>query len=140
MRHHRHNKAPRRVVFSVGVEVDGELVGVACAEWPKAAGYGDGDTIEITRVCTLGHKNACSMLYGACCRAARALGYTRVVTYTLASEPGASLKASGFRRDADLPARDWEGDNPHRERYQTDLFGERKIPTGPKVRWMKEWR
>lgn len=92
--HHRHSR-PDRDIFRVGLEVDGELVAVAVAGRLKAEGLQDGKTIEITRVCTLGHTNACSRLYGALCRAGAALGYRRAYTYTLASEPGTSPRAAG---------------------------------------------
>jgi len=61
----------------------------------------DGATVEILRIATDGARNACSMLYGACRRVARALGYSRVITYTLPDEGGASLRASGFVFDGD---------------------------------------
>lgn len=94
--HHRHNQPTTGHKWSVSV-YDGEnLCGVAIAGQPIARKLDDGLTIEIRRVCTDGTPNACSMLYGACCRAAKAMGYKRVVTYTLVSEPGASLRASGF--------------------------------------------
>lgn len=130
--HHRHNLPPVGHLFSVGVEDDGELVGVAIAGRPVARHLDDGRTVEITRSCTTGHRNANSMLYGALIRAARALGYQRVITYTLAEEPGSSLRAVGFTPVEALEARDrWTRPN----RYQTDLFGEDRRPPGPKVRW-----
>lgn len=94
---HRHNRPTTGHKWSVAV-YDGErLCGVAIAGQPIARKLDDGLTIEIRRVCTDGTRNACSMLYGACCRAAKAMGYKRVVTYTLISEDGASLRASGFQ-------------------------------------------
>lgn len=135
--HHRHNAPDRGDVFRVGLEHEGELVAVASAGRPKAAGLQDGLTLEVTRVCTLGHENACSMLYGALCRAAKALGWQRVVTYTLLTETGASLRASGFVVDAELPARSW-AEESGRDRYETNLLGERVTPAGPKVRWLRE--
>lgn len=77
----------------------------------------DGVTVEVTRVCTLGHPNACSQLYGAVCRAARALGYTRAVTYKLKSEPGTSLLAAGFRYVCDVREEEWS--RPSRPREST---------------------
>jgi hypothetical protein len=53
-------------------------------------------TVEVLRLCSDGTKNACSKLYGACRRAAKTLGYHRLITYTLADENGKSLLASGF--------------------------------------------
>lgn len=133
---HRHNLAPQGGLFAVAAGAGSEVVGVAIAGRPVARALDDGRTVEVVRCCTTGHRNACSMLYGAITRAAKALGYHRAVTYTLAEEPGSSLKASGWTRDADLPARpSWS--NPSRPRYDTDLFGTERRPTGPKVRWTK---
>lgn len=66
----------------------------------------DGRTLEVVRVCTLGHEHACTRLYGACRRAATALGWQRLYTYTRADEPGTSPAAAGFVRDGVVPARD----------------------------------
>ena len=54
-------------------------------------------TLEVTRLCTDGTKNACSFLYGKAARAAFALGYRRIGTYTLPDEGGASLRAAGWK-------------------------------------------
>lgn len=94
--HHRHHKPPIGHKFSVGVQRDGELVGVAMVGRPVAKTHDDGYTLEVNRTCTDGSRNANSMLYGAAWRAARALGYTRLITYTQEGECGASLRASGF--------------------------------------------
>lgn len=105
---HRHHAAPRGMKFCVGLENDGELVGVAIAGRPVARHLDDGFTIEVTRSCTDGTANANSMLYGALWRAAQALGYTRAVTYTMEGETGASLRGAGW--DCDGPTgekRDW---------------------------------
>lgn len=135
--HHRHNIAPQGHLFSVGVEVDGELVGVAVAGRPIARRLQDGETVEITRTCVVDAPNANSMLYGALCRAAFALGYRRVLTYTLVEEPGISLRAAGFVRDAEVPASAaWVRNDGGR--YQHDLFGNERRPAGPKVRWVRE--
>lgn len=134
--HHRHNGPDRGDVIRVGLALDGELVAVAVAGRPKGAGLQDGRTLEITRVCTLGHENACSRLYGALRRAAAALGWTRVITYTLATEPGTSLRAAGFRRDAELEERDWATESGRDYHYAENLLGERPTPPGDKVRWV----
>jgi hypothetical protein len=136
-RHHRHNKPPVSGLFCVGIADEaGELRGVAIAGRPVAIPLDDGLTVEVTRVGTDGVRNGCSMLYGAIARAAKALGYDRAYTYTLASESGASLRASGWERDADLPPRPtWNC--PSRDRVQVDLFGEETRPSEAKVRWKK---
>ena len=137
--HHRHNLPPVTWRFGVGIESDGVLVGAGMAGNPMARKLmtADPTLIEIVRVTTTGAKNACGMIYGALCRAAKALGYRRAVTYTLASEPGTSLLAAGFTLVAELaPSRGWN--QPSRPRYERDLFGDARTPEGPKLRWEKE--
>lgn len=136
-KHHRHNKPPVSALFAVGLgNGDGELIGVAIAGRPVARALQDGRTVEITRVCTIGHKNANSKLYGHALRAARALGYLRAITYTLATESGASIRAAGFTQDAKLKARPtWDCDA--RRRVQTDMFGTDQRPAGEKIRWIR---
>lgn len=94
---HRHHKPSRGHKFSIGCSDNGNLVGVAIVGRPVSRHLDDGYTLEVNRLCTDGTKNACSMLYGAAWRAARAMGYRKIVTYTLASEDGASLRAAGWR-------------------------------------------
>jgi hypothetical protein len=94
--HHRHHRAPQGGLFAVAVGAE-QVEGVAIIGKPVARMNDDGWTAEVTRVCTLGAPNACSMLYGAAWRCARALGYRRLLTYTLASEDGGSLRAAGWR-------------------------------------------
>lgn len=96
---HRHSRPVAGSKFAIGAQRAEQLVGVAIVGRPVAPRLDDGLTAEITRVCTDGTPNACSLLYGACRKAARALGYTRIFTYTLPEEGGASLRAAGFRLD-----------------------------------------
>lgn len=49
---------------------------------------------------TNGTDNVCSLLYAACARTARAMGYLKIQTYILDSEPGTSLKATGWTLEA----------------------------------------
>lgn len=96
--HHRHHSSPQGAKFAVAVSEDGEIIGVATVGRPVARMFDNGWTAEVTRVCVKnGFKNACSMLYGASWRAARAMGYKRLITYILRSETGTSLKASGYK-------------------------------------------
>lgn len=105
---HRHNKPPRGCKFCIGVEESGDLVGVAQCGRPIARAFDDGLTLEVNRTCTNGRNNANSMLYGACRKIAKAMGYHRIITYTQADETGASLRAAGFVKVKDLKARpDW---------------------------------
>jgi len=114
--HHRHSNPCRGHKFSVGAASGVDLVGVAIAGRPVARHNDDGETIEVLRVCTApdAPRNACSLLYGACWRAARAMGYRRAITYTLKSETGTSVKASGFKVIGEVEARGW--DRPSRRR------------------------
>jgi hypothetical protein len=132
--HHRHSGVPVGDVIRVGVaDEDGQLRGVGMAGRPVARALDDGRTLEVIRIATDGSPNACSMLYGALVRAAKALGYERVYTYTLQSETGASLKASGWTHDADLDAREtWS--TPSRPRDTV------KRPTEAKRRWVQVLR
>jgi len=97
---HRHSRPTLGAIFCVGV-ADESVRGVAIVGRPVARRLDDGATVEILRVATDGARNACSMLYGACRRIAREMGYARVLTYTLPEEGGASLKAAGFKFDGD---------------------------------------
>jgi hypothetical protein len=87
------------------VQRDETLVGVAQCGRPIARALDDGFCLEINRTCTSGSFNANSMLYGACRQIAKAMGYKRVITYTQADETGASLRAAGFVKVKELPAR-----------------------------------
>jgi hypothetical protein len=98
-RFHRHSRPVLGSKFAIGVRSVEELVGVAIVGRPVARLLDDGLTAEITRVCTNGTRNACSMLYGACRKAAKAMGHERIFTYTLPEEGGASLRAAGFILD-----------------------------------------
>jgi hypothetical protein len=103
---HRHHQPPVGMVFAIGAaDDDGVLHGVAIAGRPVARHLDNGQTLEVTRTATDGTANANSMLYAAAWRAAKALGYTRLITYTQAGETGASLRASGWRVIAQRPPR-----------------------------------
>lgn len=84
--HHRHHKPTRGHKFSIGVSDNGALVGVAICGRPVARRLDDGYTLEVNRLCTDGTPNACSILYAAAYRAARAMGYNKVITYILDTE------------------------------------------------------
>src|SRR4029077_12429951 len=102
---HRHSDPVEGHLFSLVAAEGDKVVGVAIVRRPVGRGLQDGWTAEVARVATDGHKNACSFLYGACWRAARALGYRKLVTYTLQSEPGTSLRAAGWRVVGEVEAR-----------------------------------
>lgn len=96
--HHRHHQPPVGAKFCLGVATEDRVLrGVAIVGRPVARHFDDGRTLEVTRSATDGTANANSALYGAAWRAAKALGYTRLITYTQAGETGASLRAAGYR-------------------------------------------
>lgn len=94
---HRHHKPPVGSIAQFAVaDEDGNVIGVAVSGRPVARMLDDGLTMEVTRLCTLGHPNACSMLYGMARKDAVNRGYRRGITYILATETGGSLYASGW--------------------------------------------
>lgn len=93
---HRHHKPVVGHRFSLGVEYEGKLIGAAIIGRPVARGTDQKSIVEVTRLVTDGTPNACSFLYGAAARAAKALGYSQIQTFILNTEPGTSLKASGW--------------------------------------------
>ena len=97
--HHRHNKKAQGHKFSIGAVIDGSLVGVAIVGRPVARKLDDGDTCEVTRLCVINEspKGCCSFLYRAAWRAWSAMGGKRLITYTLESESGSSLRGAGFK-------------------------------------------
>lgn len=141
-KHHRHNMPTAGHKYSIACYDGDRLCGVAIAGRPVARILDDGLTIEIMRVCTDGTRNACSILYGACSRCAKEMGYKRVITYTLMSESGASLKAAGFEQKCiNGGGYSWDAPSRPREETQLTLFGEeRKYPNELKIRWEKEYK
>ena len=115
--HHRHNRPPIGHKFSVGLYDDQlRLVGVGVASRPVARMLDDGLTLEVTRTCTDGTRNANSMLYGAIVRVASAMGYEKCVTYTQHGETGASLRGAGWTPVQELaPRAGWTAPSRPRE-------------------------
>lgn len=127
--HHRHNKPPVGHKYSIAVYDGDRLCGVAMVGRPVGRYLDDGETLEVNRCCTDGTRNACSILYGAAWRAAKALGYKHLITYTRQSEGGASLRAAGWQYDGPAGGTHWTG-----QRYeQTEL-----VLDEMKVRWRKD--
>ena len=110
-KHHRHHKPPLGSIFQIACSVGGEIVGVIIVGRPVARLLDDGWTVEVTRCCTNGHRNACSKLYSAAWRAARALGYKRLITYILQNEKGTSLKAAGWKCVGKAGGGTWNREN-----------------------------
>lgn len=127
--HHRHHKKVQGHRFSLGVkDADGKLVGVATCGRPVARKTDQYSVLEVTRLATDGTYNACSVLYGACARVAKEMGFSRIQTFILDSEPGTSLKASGWVKDGETGGASW--DVPSRPR-------EDKCVLAPRSRWVR---
>lgn len=125
--HHRHHPPVVGHLFSLGAGLGGRLVGVVIVGRPVARLRDDGVTAEVTRLCTDGTRNACSFLYGAAARAAFALGFERIGTYTLPNEGGASLRASGWHLIGERGGGEWST----RSRPRAPM----RSPTGTKLLW-----
>jgi len=126
-RHHRHHPPVVGHKFSIGALRGDNLVGVVIVGRPVARLRDDGATLEVTRLCTDGSHNVCSFLYGRAARAAFALGYSRIGTYTLPDEGGASLRASGWTLIGVRGGGEWSVPSRPREKM--------KSPTGQKWLW-----
>ena len=125
-RYHRHHEPPVGHKFSVAVNDGEKVVGVAMVGRPVSRRLDDGWTLEVNRCCTDGTKNACSALYASCWRASRAMGYRRLVTYTLPEEGGASLRGAGWQLVGEAGGGSWD----RAERPRVD-----DAPTQTKLRW-----
>src|SRR5215469_6564108 len=104
---HRHHKPAVGHRFSIGAEVDGQIVAAAIVGRPVARMVDQYRVAEVTRLVTDGTRNACSILYAAAARAAQAMGFERIQTYILETEPGTSLKASGWVNEGEAGGGDW---------------------------------
>jgi hypothetical protein len=123
---HRHNRPVPGAKFCLGAAANGQIVGVAIVGRPVARMLDDGWTLEVNRVCTDGTPNANSALYGACRRASFALGYRKLITYTLTSESGSSLRGAGWRCLGEAGGGQWSC----RSRPRVDLH-----PLQTKLKW-----
>lgn len=128
---HRHHKPVVGHKFSIAVANGEGIRGVAIVGRPVARGLDDGWTLEVNRCCTDGTRNACSMLYAAAWRAAKAMGFRKLVTYTLPNEGGASLRAAGWKLIGQRGGGNWN--TPARPRIDTD-----ELLRGQKSLWHAE--
>ena len=124
--HHSHHKPPIGSKYSIAVNDGNRVVGVVIVGRPVNRHLDNGWTAEVTRCCTDGTKNVASMLYAAAWRSARAMGYRRLITYTLITEEGTSLKAAGWKELYTTQGGSWNCMN----RPRVD-----KHPTCQKVLW-----
>lgn len=125
---HRHHRPVYRDKYRIGCSVGGRLVGIVQVGRPVSRALDDGNTLEVVRLCTDGAYNACSFLYGAAARVARELGYSKIITYILEDESGASLRAAGWKFECMTKGGSWNCQC----RPRAD-----NAPTCPKQRWSK---
>lgn len=128
---HRHHGHTVRDKYRIGVSDGEKIVGVVQVGRPVSRRMDDGKTLEVTRLCTDGTRNACSFLYSAAARIAKEMGYERIITYILETESGVSLKAAGWVFDRESRGGSWN--QPSRPRVD-------KAPTIKKQRWCKDLR
>lgn len=140
---HRHHKAAAGDKYRIGAAINGELVGVVQVGRPVSRMLDDGKTLEVIRLCTTGDKDVCSFLYSRAARVAKELGYSKIITYILDTEPGTSLKASGWHcEQADVGGGSWHRQSRPRtmKEEQISLLSEanrEKYPIGEKQRWAR---
>ena len=126
LQHHRHHGAVVGAKFTIGLNDGTNIVAVVIVGRPVSRNLDDGWTAEVTRLCTDGTPHAASKLYAAAWRAARAMGYKRLITYTLNTEPGTSLVAAGWKCVGRTEGGSWS--RPSRPRIDTH-------PLQCKLRW-----
>ena len=133
---HRHHKPCTGHRFSIGcMNEQFKIVGVCIAGRPVSSSTNQEWVLEVSRIATDGTPNACSFLYGAAARAAKALGYVSIQTFILESEPGTSLRASGWRNVSKTRAR---GANFHVRPHKKDNSKRIVDTLGVKTKWVRE--
>ena len=140
--YHRHHQASHRDKFRIGACEGDNIIGVIQVGRPVSRHLDDGKTLEVLRLCTNGDRNVCSFLYSRASRIAKEMGYTKIITYILETENGASLKASGWTCEVvDVGGKDWNVPSRPREvePQQLSLFEQKmKYPVNvKKQRWVK---
>lgn len=125
---HRHHKPVVGHRFSISAWSGEALCGVAIVGRPVSRGCNKLEILEVTRLCTDGTKNACSILYAAAARVGREMGYKKIQSYILESESGLSLKAAGWAVEAKTAGGQWKHTSGPRRTDQ---------PNCPKWRWAK---
>ena len=140
---HRHHGQKTGCKFAIAAYDGEQLHGVAICSNPVARNADDGLTLEVARLCTDGTYNACSILYAACARIAKEMGYKKIQTYILETEPGTSLKASGWICEGEAGRESWNGKwiskrQKERESFQQiGMFEQKKPPAVMKKRWAR---
>jgi hypothetical protein len=133
--HRHHQPLPGGFAWFCIAAIAGERAcGVAVCGRPVNRNNDDGQTIEVLRLACDGTPNVPSALLGACVRAAKAMGAARIITYTLESESGISLRAAGWTREADGIRTFWHTGNTRARAVERDHM------QASKVRWALDFR
>lgn len=139
---HRHHGSKTGCRFAIAVYEGETLHGVAICSNPVGRNADDGLTLEVARLCTDGTYNACSMLYGACARVAKDMGFKKIQTYILQSEQGTSLKASGWKCEGEAGRASWmtfasQRTLDRKAEQQMSFFPTKQPPQEMKQRWAR---
>ena len=135
---HRHHDRATGHKWSLAAYKDGVLCGVCIVGRPTARRLDDGKTLEVTRLCTDGTKNACSFLYAAAARRARREGYERIITFILEGEPGTSLRAAGWKLEKEKAGKpSWNRQRYESKPEQLSMIQKKTPPAVYKQRWAK---
>lgn len=138
-RYHRHHDRVVGHKWSFAAYKDGRLCGVAIVGRPTGRRLDDGETLEVTRLCTDGTRNACPCLYAAAARKAKREGYSKIITFILQSEPGTSLRAAGWAMVAAKAGKPkWNAQRYADRPVQLSLFPKKQPPAEYKQRWAKQ--
>lgn len=127
---HRHHKPVIGHRFSLGAYLDTKLVGAVVVGRPVSREIDQYLVAEVTRLVTDGTHNACSFLYGAAARVAKAMGFKRIQTYILVEELGTSLRAAGWIFDGITSGGNWNHSKARQGLRRVDQ------PMSPKQRWV----
>ena len=121
IQYHQHHGPPQSCKFCVGAFVGGKMVACAVCGRPASRMLDNGETCEISRLCSDGTLNACSFLYEACCRIAKAMGYKRMITHMLISENGASLGVNILLNDGIAGGINWTGSRDRGQKWPAEM-------------------
>jgi hypothetical protein len=114
-KHHRHHRKPQGHKYSIACSDGQKIVGVVIVGRPVSRHMDNGRTLEVTRLATDGTRNVCSKLYNAAWKAARNMGYTKLITYILQSETGTSLRAAGWQEIGKCGGGSWDREKRTRD-------------------------
>jgi hypothetical protein len=128
--HHRHHKPVVGHKFAIGAMRGDTLVGAVIVGRPVARAVNHREVAEVTRLVTDGSRHVCSFLYAAAARAAKSMGYLKIQTYILESEPGTSLVAAGWKFETNTSGGNWNCNVRKSRRVDQ--------PMEPKQRWAKD--